>query len=602
MSSKLIISVTIIVLSVSNPAFADRQLDKSETLQIFQTLTNQPKKTWISAGTIEATHTEYRAPKTTNSAEINNQINKEIKEYQNNTNKRELTQELQKMKLDAIPFNVRYRLSNEYVMNSKEIIRFEGDKFYWEINVISRADSIKLPADLEGNFMTEEFNLSWNKSRSFTWDGDKYTISLLSMNYAIVDSTGSTPHVVNGVLTAGIIPWGYGDYTYNQLSAAEFSAEERDINKQTQVHLTFNTSDGTKIICVLAPEMNYAALSCSIDKPSDSVIQQRYSGYRLISGQWIPATISIEQYDSRSNKLLASDLWNLTKISDATPAVSSFIAEYQHDASIEYSSSVTDKPVMYRYSNIADVDLLLGEKLAYAASEGSQPQNCATAALKYTISRFGKTVNDRQLAQLVSNADGTTNLYAMKQFVQGLGLYSRVVQTDLAALKNLSGCKAILHIPGKNHFVVLDQIDDKSVWLVDLSSNQFYYHTDINVFGMDWTEGIALLISDKPIKLQNGFIEIADNQLRNIIGASGYTCTYLYQEYDVVYCGYLAGECFGYYEQYFERWGCEYATSGSCTNSKMLRMIESPCINSPYDPESCTVTGTWYGSFMLACQ
>jgi hypothetical protein len=602
MSSKLIVFVTIVILSISCPAFADRQLDRAETLQIFQQLTSQPKSAWISAGTIDAAHTEYRAPKTTNSTEINNQINQEIQEYQNNSNKRELTQELQKMKLDAIPFNVRYKLSNEYTMNSSETVRFDGDRFYWEINVLSRSDSVKPGADLEGNDMTEEFNLDWNRRRSFTWDGTKYTISALSANYAVVDSTGSTPHVVNGPLTAGVIPWGIGNFTYNRLSATQFTAEERDVNKQTQIHLTFNTSEGSEIVCDLAPEMNYAALSCTINKPNGSVIQQRYSGYRLISGQWIPSAVSIEQYNSRTGKLSASDLWSLTKISGAVPAIYSFNAEYQHDASIEYISVVTDKPVIYRYSNVADTELFLGEKLAFAASQGKQPQNCATAAVEHTVSQFGKTVTDRQLSQLVNSTDGKTNLFAMKQFVQGLGLYSLAIKTDLQMLKNLSGCKAILHIPGMDHFVVLDQIDDKDVWLIDLSSNKFYYRIDINFFGMDWTEGTALLISDKPIKLQGNFIEIADSQLRNIIGASGYTCTLFLQDYDVMFCGYIAGECFDYYQQYFERWGCEYAPSGSCVHSRMLRMIEASCVNNPYNPAACTVTGGWYCYFMWACQ
>ena len=112
------------ILCVSGIASAERALDREEILEIFDKLSEQPKKTWISTGTIDAVHDEYRAAKTTNQAEIDNQINQEIEEYRNSSTKVELTEELQKMKLDAIPFNVRYRLSNEYSMNSHVVVKY----------------------------------------------------------------------------------------------------------------------------------------------------------------------------------------------------------------------------------------------------------------------------------------------------------------------------------------------------------------------------------------------------------------------------------------------------------------------------------------------
>src|SRR4030042_6741978 len=217
MKTKQIPSAVVFFLVFSCAAFADRELDRTEILQIFQKLTSQPRKTWISAGTIEATHEEYRAPKTTDPNEIKSQINERIQEYQNNQNKRELTESLQKMQLDAIPFNVRNELSNDSRMNSTVSVRFDGERFYWEINADSREDSLKPGADLAGNFMTEQFDLNWTAKRIFEWDGEKYTTYFLPGNHAIIDSTDNTPHVVNGPLTAGIIPWGYGFYTYENL-------------------------------------------------------------------------------------------------------------------------------------------------------------------------------------------------------------------------------------------------------------------------------------------------------------------------------------------------------------------------------------------------
>jgi hypothetical protein len=586
-------------LFVSCAAFADRQLDRAEILQIFQKLTSQPRKTWIPAGIIEATHEEYRSPKVIDPNEIERQIKERVQEYQNNPNKPELTENLQKMKLDSIPFDVRYRLSNEYTMNSTVVVRFDGERFYWEINVQSRTDSIKPDKDLEDNFMTRQFDLGWNARRIFVWDGEKYTTYFLPGNHAIVDSTGQTPHVVNGPLTAGFIPWGYGYYSYESLAAADSSADEKYIDGQTQIHLTLNKPDGSEMVFALDPGKNYAVMSCSITKPGNLIIAKQYSDYQLVSGNWAPATILIEQYEPGPKRLLASDLWHFTKISGDIPSRNSFDVEYENDALIEYRSAVTDNPLMYRHSPLVNTDLLLAERLTFAASEGAQPQNCATIALKYVASQLGKAVTDQELVQLVSEPDKTTSLYAMKQFAESRGFYCRAVKTDIKTLKGLNGCQVILHIPAKNHFVVLAGIDREYVWCIDLTNDKFYYRTDIDFFGMDWTEGTALLVSNRPI--QGNFTEIDDDQLSNIIGGAGYTCTRLLQTYNVIFCSQVGGECGGKYQEYLTRYGCEAAESGSCTGSKMLRYKESPCIEDPYDPLACTVTGEWTCYYMKAC-
>ncbi len=576
-------------------ALGDRQLGRAEILQIFQQLTSQPRKTWVSTGTIEATHEEYGAPKTTNPTEINDRIRQEIQDYQNNPNKRELTEELQKMKLDAIPFNVRYKLSNEHTMISKVVVRFDGNRFYWEINVNSRADSVKPGPELVGNFMTDQFDLAWNARRTFAWDGQKYTIYSRSGNYAMVDSAGSTPHVVNGPLTAGFVPWGYGRYTYQNLAAASSSATEKSVDGQTQVHLTLNNADGSQMLFVVDPARDYALVS-HLTKGPDTTISAQYGNHQKVSGRWVPTTISIERYNALTNRQLGYDVWDFTLLSGNAPASGGFSVKYDPGALIEHRTSVTAKPAVYRYSEIIDTDLLLAERLAFAASEGTAAQNCATAAMKYVASQLGKNVTDRQLAQLVNRADNATSLYAMKNFALGSGLYCRAVRADIQTLRSLSGCQAILHIPSKNHFVVLGDIDDECVWSIDLASDQFCYRTDINFFDMDWTGGVALLVSDRPIT--GTFNDIDDAELRTITGSSGYTCTDLLQEYDVIFCTW---DCGGYYEYYPTRYGCESAPSGMCISDTFLRSAETPCITDHYNLFECDVTGDWDFYYMRAC-
>lgn len=590
------------LFSLSGVAFGDRQLERSEILEILQKLTSQPRKTWIAAGTIKARHEEYRAPEITSSAEISARVSKAIQEYQSSQEKTELTEEIQKMKLDAIPFNVRYRSSNEFTMNSTVVVKFDGDRFSWEISVDSRSDSIKPSADLDGNFMTNEFKQDWNRRRRYTWDGQKYTIYSVSGNQAIVDTTGSMPHPVNGPLTAGLIPWGYGLYTYKNLSVAGASATELSVDGQTQVHMTLTNSDGSEMLFVLDPGRNYAVISHSVEGP-ETIVSGQYGNFRLVSGVQVPTTILTERYDASTNRLLASNYWDITSISTATPSLANFSVDYEPDALIQYRSNVTDKPALYRYSYTVDTDELLAERLDYAASEVLQPQNCATAALKYTASQLGRNLSERQLARLIDGPANATSLYAMKDLAQSSGLYCKAVKTDIQTLKNLSGCQVILHFPKKNHFVVLEGIDDAYAWSIDLSKDKFYYRTDLNFFDMDWAEGTALVISDRPIRLQGAASEIADGLLGGFVGGSGYSCTKLLQSYYVVYCDNpVVGFCDGYYQVYFTRYGCEVSQSGSCTSEMMARMAEDFCIVDGYNLFSCTVEGSWEFHYMWACK
>jgi hypothetical protein len=571
-------------------------LDRGEILQIFEKLTSQPQKAWLPAGTIEAEHEEFKAAKTANTAEINRQITEQIREYQNNPNKRELSIELQKMKIDAIPFNVRYKLSNKYTMNSKVVVRIDGDKFYWQIDVGSRTDSVWPDASVAGNFMTDEFNLQFNAKRTFAWDGQKYTIYFQPGNHAIVDTTGKMPHTVNGPLTAGIIPWGYGDFAYENLSTAKSSAEEKIINGQIQIHMTIENSDGSEMTFVMDPEKDHAVVSSTIND-LDTVISIKYGSHQLIGDKWIPTNISIDRYEAGTNKLLSYDVWSFTSISSETPGPQSFNVEYKADALIEYRSDLTNKNAIYNYSHTVDTDKLLLDRLAFAASENTQPQNCATVALKYTITKSGKEVTDEQLAQLVSGQNKTTSLYKMKEFVQSQGLYCRVVKLDVETLRKLEGCEAILHMPEKNHYIVLGDIDDRHISRIDLTNNKFYYRTEVSFFDMKWTEGIALLISKKPIKIEGSSVEIADNQLHNITGGNGWQCIDLIQESDDEYCDWWGYECGGYYTYYPERWGCDYVGSGYCSESAYLREASAPCLNEPW---GCDL-GEWSAYYMWAC-
>lgn len=590
MKASTVLTLVIVSLFLTVAAFGQRTLPPDEVRQIFQHLTSQPRTTWLPAGTIEAIHQEYGAPKMLDETQISEEIDKQIREYKNNPKKRELTEEGQKMKLEAMPFNVRYRLANEFTMTSQVTVKYDGERFYWEIDVSSRQDSVHPDAALAGNFMTEQFDLAFNQTRVSVWDGEKYTTYTASGRHAMVDAAGRLPRAVNGPLTAGLIPWGYGPFTYANLTAAQVTATEVLADGRPQVQMTLTQANGSSTQLTLDPSKDHAVTACTLPYPDGTIVTYVCSGYQQVGDNWVPSSISIERCKAEGKKPLRADQWTLTAISGDTPTPDSFIIDYPPDTLIEHTSAVTSHPLTY-YSSSADTDRLLAERLTHAASQSRQPQNCATVALKYVADRLGKSVSDSSLSRLIG-PDHQTSLYAMKQFAQGLGLYCRAVKTDLAALRDLEGAQAILHIPARRHYVVLGEIDDRNVRLIDLSSNKFYYPQSVHFFPEDWSAGTALLLSNRPIA--GRFTDLPDTALTAIVG--GYwTCTRLYQEEDIIDCG----PCPSIYQFYWRRFTCESASAGSCQGTVFVRYQVCPCDWNYY--LACGPTSEWTYYYMRGC-
>ena len=541
------------VLLAQNLSLADRQLDQSEILQIFETLTSQPRNTWIPAGTIKATHLAYET-------------------------------------------------STGYATSSAAIVRYDGGRFYWEINV----DSHTKQAEPTARSWRDDFDLSWNAKRVFAWDGERYTMYFRSGNHAIVtENTADIPVAVNGPLTAGLIPWGYGVYTYASLSTAESSAQ---VDGQGRLRLTMLVSNaGLKLemVFVLDPAKDYAVLSCLQNNGGMSSTVKTYGDYKLVSDRWVPSTVTIDRYDDseQTPKLLSHDEWDLTSISLNLPP-EPFRVAYDTDALVEYYCPISDRPFRYRYCDEADTDRLLYQKLVIASTRDTQTRNCATVAMKYLAAELGKDVNDQQLAGLVTSPEEGTSLYELRQFARGLGLHCLAVKTDIRTLRNLTGSAAILHLPGLNHYVVLDHIDDEYVWIIDLDENKFYYRAKLDEFGLDWSEGTALLVSRDPIDLAPSSNVIGDGELHGVIGGfPNYFCTDLIQEGKIIPCSpMMFGVCASVYRVFWPRYGCQEDDEGGiCEGIAMPGYTEADCEEDIYSPGSCSQLGASRTRSIRAC-
>ncbi len=539
-------------------ASGQRQLDNNEILQILRTLTDQPRDTWIPNGVIRADHLEYRA-------------------------------------------------SNGIIMESTVTVKYDGNKFYWEINMDSYSTQEE---QLKGKVLHDDMDMNWNARRIFVWDGQKYTMYFRPGNHAIVfEDTSNMPVSVNGPLTAGLVPWGHGVYTYEKLSAAQSSAVEVEEDGQKEVHLTINMAGKPEMLFILDPAKAYAVLSSTIHDTGYAATTKTYSNYKLISDRWVPHTVIIERYDDSKQppELLSYDHWHITSISTSIFDPLPFSVDYESNALVEHYTAISKSPLSYYFSGEIDTDSLRQERVRIAAAQNTQTQNCATVAMQYVMSKLGKEVTQQQLAALVNETDKTTNLYTMKQFVSALDMHCLAAKTDLQMLKNLTNCYAILHLPGENHFVVLDHIDEQGVWLIDLDRDKFYFSIRTDMFELDWPDGTVLLVSNDPVSPQGDITEIGDNDLGKIVGASGfgtYSCSDIIQEYNIEYCSEVfPGFCSGRYRMYYTRYACELnETGGSCSGTGIVGNVYAHCLEDPMYPGECITDSEWYSQYIRACQ
>lgn len=554
MMKKYSVLIIVILVLTGNIAFASRQLDATETLEIIQTLTSNPLSTWIPYGTIEAKH-------------------------------------------------IGYSQLNDAITESTEQVKFDGDKFYWKIDIS--------PLDGDESNLAEQVatDLKKNAKRIFVWDGSEYTMYFVSGNNAMIfKDTSDMPVNVNGPLTAGIIPWGFGLYAYDNLSTADLSAQE---NYQQQIILKVNKEDSPKMEFLLDPSKNYAVLTHSlINSNGLPFIKKTYSDFHSVNGRWIPYTIVIERYDQSNSafELVSRDEWEITAISTDFPRQNDFDISYKNNTYIEFRSSATDSYLSYRFSDTIDARSVLTKRLETALTSEDPAQNCATVAMKYVLSKLQKEPSGQQLTQLV-NAERSTNLYDMRQLARNLQCNAAAIATDLQTLKNTQGVQIILYLPGSRHYVILDHIDSEYVWLVDLSSDKFYYSVALDDFGHLWNSGIALLISNDPLGLEDGTTEISDDDLRNIIGSTDgetkFSCTDLIQTAAGRLCPLPFGGsfCFGRCLIWPERFGCKEDENSSmpCEGEDKPGMWYTVCIND-YSNGGCKTYSEWFYRSIRACR
>ncbi|MFA6186643.1 MAG: cysteine peptidase family C39 domain-containing protein [Phycisphaerae bacterium] len=558
MNSKIIAMLLTLVFVMSPSLFADRTLDRSETIQILSHLTSVPRWAWIPQGMIEATHESFN-------------------------------------------------MAEKRTIKSTESIKYDGNRFNWKIDVVSDA--------VEGQSESQAGTDSYlNEKNVYVWDGQRYNMYFKQSKSAIsTDNLTDTPPTATGCLTAGIIPWGYGFYAYNKLINNEIDAAEIESNGQPSIRLTIKNSTGIKLSMILDKAKDYAVVQNVISSSADkSCISQEYSNYVLKGGRWIPTTILIERYSDcqNSGKLISYDYWVFDNINTENPRDAAFVVSYEQDTQIEYRSG-SDVSLFCRYSPMINTQNLVEKKLAaIKQSDSKYNRNCATSALKYVIESLGTNVADNNLAVLANTSREGTSLLDMQTFASGMGLQCLAARINVRKLNGLTDYKPILYLPWGKHYVVFSHIENDNVWVIDMAGNRLCYDIPLEKFisaGID-TNTVVLFVSDKSITIQENYTDISDNDLADIVGATStqYSCTDLLQEYDYELCqeGWsLLIPCTGRYTIWYTRHGCEEdVNGGECRGTALTGSLSALCGEDPYYPGSCGLIGNWRQHLIRACQ
>ena len=328
------------------------------------------------------------------------------------------------------------------------------------------------------------------------------------------------------------------------------------------------------------------------------------------SGQkWVPFIVTAERFDLRSSvpTLVSYEDWRFLSVDTQMPTAP-FATTFANGTVVELQPYGQMKSFLYHAAEGVNIHRLLEEKVMTLSAQNSNKPNCAALAVTHIARRFSKQAPVVQAASSTSQATESplTSLYSVKESLEGAGLYCAAVKTDIESLAGFRNYGVILHFPAVKHYVVLDRIEDGEAWTVDMTSRKFYWKRPIRELLADWKEGVALLVSDTPILL-SGQVQFLDaDQQKQIFGGSqtGYSCTDLIQEWQDILCSQpVGGLCGGAYYRIWERYGCREDYYGTtCTGQKMVGYDYTHCINDPFNPTWCGVTGRWYSRYIRACQ
>ena len=542
---------------------ADRLMDPNETETLIRRLTDNPRECWLTQGMIQARHMDYN-------------------EY------------------------------DESIRETTETVYRDGARFRLETHL---EDGL-LTADSDQSRVQQQFQQDFklNRDRIYVWDGLKYVQYYQSANYAVIETdTDQIPPVLCGPVTAGIIPWGCGDFTFLVISSQDPICRIMQQDNQDIILLTYQSniiSLETQISFVLDPARDYAVLSYSIEN-DQALLRQTYNDYLQVDNHWIPSKVLIERFDKRSGtpQLISYEDWQFENVDPTVPAEEMFSVTFKNGTMVELQADSELKTFLYNASDRVDITKILEDKIALLQAPDPDAVNCATAAIQHVAKRFSKNIQPSELAELVSEDTKKTALSDMKETLEEAGLTCMAIETDLETLEQIPDCTKVLYLTLSRHYVILEHIDADGIWVIDLTDRKFYAKRTIEEFMQEWSSGVALLVSNGPINppLDADFRYLEPDETARIHGGGDfgkYSCTDKIQTNYHIRCPEPIGEflCHGGYYIFYERYGCiEDENGGTCTGDRMPSYDLYHCLNDPYRQGNCWLSITKITRYVRAC-
>lgn len=441
-----------------------------------------------------------------------------------------------------------------------------------------------------------------NTTRVILWDGKRQCRYFPEAQQAWITEGREAPFPqILGSFQIGIIPWGMGPYGREALEKeVRFVSETVEKNRR-EVRIRIRKSDSLEQEMILDRQRGLSPISFESIVGGNTAIRQRYREYVEIAGYWIPQYIVFERFDpGKPDKVVSYEQWRL-RVGEPALSQPSFILS--KGTMVKYEHPFLQNPVWFRMNPAADTESLIREKTELSG-KNVLSTNCARTVAGYVCKRMGKTATESELTKAISTQNAVS-LMELNDAMAHLGLYARAVRTDLAGLQSMNEGTAILHLSDSNHYVVLDRIEDRQVWIVDLTSRLFYSSVGVEEFLEQW-KGVVLWVTSAPVRSETEGILIDESTARSIVGSGYYACSDPIQLFDVVLCppplGGPGGVCTGKYRQYDAIWGCQESTEpGTCSGTGIPRGIYAYCINDLYDLDSCTTDEMYIQRSIRGC-
>jgi hypothetical protein len=405
------VSILIVLcLSISTPlVYAENRRDGLQ--EIMDTLSeNKAKIDNLRSGIrIEFNLVEEKYPSLTES-ELNDLIEMERSKKQLRYNGSDTLHE----RLNAIEFNIGQEYNSTLKQISTMTMTKKNTKWRLDHTIVEREINMEVPKSLVDNPYVKKSYLKFNKSRTYTWDGETHKVIFNTDDPLTRNGQISTEDrklfFVEEISNFGRLHEAYLD----KIKKGEYEIELASMNAQEitlSIYPKGNVSNHMDI--VLSPEHNYSLLRLEKYRNGKSFGYVEYGDFRLIDGVWFPFK-RIREVSREINGQTKTNKRNIWTVVSA-----------DFDAKIEDEQAVFNPPMP---SNASVVDYRFSPPLTFRTDEGMHVPAAMLEALDaISESKDNPVITNELAGEEESNDAGLSE----KKAINSVNYRNEMAQTRL---------------------------------------------------------------------------------------------------------------------------------------------------------------------------